>query len=664
MASRTELSPARFSLWWGAASGLLAAAAAMGIGQLFAGFTIPAASPVVAVGEAAIDHTPLAVKDWATSTFGTADKTVLLAGVLIVVFLYAMVVGVLAMRRLSLGFIGLAIFAGLGLAAALTRHDATGSYVVPSIFGAIAGAIALNWLVHTARRAALAGQQARAARAPLATDQLPPIAFGPDRPGAGRGRTSGSPETAAHGSPAAAGSGPAAGPDQPADADHSADAGQLADVPGWGEDSGWGDDPDQADAADDDSIGWVAARGPSPTPGGDAPRGGGGGGAPGGVPAWAPTAGPFRGGPPLAKPTGSLAGGPSPRRQFLVAAGFSVAAAAIGELGGRSLSERKSVSVAQQTLRFPKAAVPAPPLPAGVNLPIPGISSFITPNSQFYRVDTALLIPQVDPANWQLRIHGMVAREITITFDELLHRPLIEDYLTLTCVSDPVEGPYVGNAKWLGASLAALLREARPQAGADQLLATSVDGFTSGTPLSVVLDGRDALVAVAMNGSALPTAHGFPARLVVPGLYGYVSACKWVVDLEVTTFAAAQGYWVPRGWSAMGPIKTESRIDVPTDGASVKPGKVPVAGVAWAQHKGIEAVEARADNGPWQEATLAAVPGIDTWRQWVWEWDATPGTHLIEARATDKTGYTQTSLIENVAPNGASGYPSTQVTVS
>jgi DMSO/TMAO reductase YedYZ molybdopterin-dependent catalytic subunit len=365
----------------------------------------------------------------------------------------------------------------------------------------------------------------------------------------------------------------------------------------------------------------------------------------------------------LARPTGSTAGWPA-RRQFIVAAGVTAAAAAIGEVGGRSLATRKNVSLAQQSLRFPKAAEPVAPLPRGVNLPIPGISPFITPNGQFYRVDTAILVPQVDPSNWQLRIHGMVAREITITFDELLHRPLIEDYLTLCCVSNPVDGPYIGNAKWLGASLAALLREARPQRGADQLLATSVDGFTSGTPLSVVLDGRDALVAVAMNGTALPTEHGFPARLVVPGLYGYVSACKWVVDLEVTTFAAAQAYWVPLGWSAMGPIKTESRIDVPSNGSPVKAGKVPVAGVAWAQHKGIEAVEARVDNGPWNEATLATVPGIDTWRQWVWEWDAAPGTHVIEARATDKTGYTQTSLVENVAPNGASGYPSTQVTVS
>jgi DMSO/TMAO reductase YedYZ molybdopterin-dependent catalytic subunit len=257
----------------------------------------------------------------------------------------------------------------------------------------------------------------------------------------------------------------------------------------------------------------------------------------------------------------------------------------------------------------------------------------------------------------------MVRREIQLTFDQLLKRPLIEDYVTLTCVSDPVGGPYVGNAKWLGASLAALVREAGPMAGADQLLCTSADGFTCGTPLQVVLDGRDSLLAVAMNGEALPVAHGFPARMVVPGLYGYVSATKWVTDIEVTTFAAASAYWAVRGWAQQAPIKTESRIDVPSGGAGLRPGRTPVAGVAWAQHKGVAAVEVRVDGGPWQEATLAAVPGIDTWRQWVWQWNATPGSHTIEARATDATSYTQTSLQAQPIPDGASGYPSISVVV-
>jgi DMSO/TMAO reductase YedYZ molybdopterin-dependent catalytic subunit len=359
---------------------------------------------------------------------------------------------------------------------------------------------------------------------------------------------------------------------------------------------------------------------------------------------------------------------PADRRAFLMTAGVVVAGAAASEYIGRQLTTRHNVAAARSALKLPAAKVPAPALPAGVNLPVPGISPFITPNGQFYRVDTALFLPQVDPSNWQLRIHGMVAREVTITFDQLIRRPLIEDYVTLCCVSNPVGGPYIGNAKWLGASYAALIREAGPLRGADQLLCTSVDGFTSGTPISVVLDEpRDALIAVAMNGTALPIEHGFPARLVVPGLYGYVSACKWVVDIEVTTFQSAVAYWAQNGWSQQAPIKTESRIDVPASGSEVKggPGRIAVAGVAWAQHKGIEAVEVRVDNGPWHEATLGAVPDLDTWRQWVWYWeDAPTGQHLIEARATDKTGYTQTAVQEPVAPNGATGYPMSQVTVT
>jgi len=278
-------------------------------------------------------------------------------------------------------------------------------------------------------------------------------------------------------------------------------------------------------------------------------------------------------------------------------------------------------------------------------------------------VDTAIVLPQVDPSSWQLRIHGMVSREITVTFDQLLRRPLVEDYVTLCCVSNPVGGPYIGNALWLGASLASLLREAGIKAGADQLLCTSVDGFTSGTPVQVVMDGRDALLAVAMNGQPLPVAHGFPVRMVVPGLYGYVSATKWVTDINVTTFAGNYAYWAVRGWSQQAPIKTESRIDVPNGTSQIRSGRTAVAGVAWAQHKGIEAVEVRVDQGPWNQARLATVPGIDTWRQWVWEWDATAGNHMIEARATDKTGYTQTASQEQPEPNGATGYPSVTVTV-
>jgi DMSO/TMAO reductase YedYZ molybdopterin-dependent catalytic subunit len=365
--------------------------------------------------------------------------------------------------------------------------------------------------------------------------------------------------------------------------------------------------------------------------------------------------------PPLAARGASAPG--MDRRRFLAASVSAAGAAAVSGLAGRFLAERFDVDAARAALQLPPPARPAPALPPGADLHIPGLAPFVTPNRSFYRVDTALVLPEIEPRSWQLRVHGMVDREVTVSFRDLLRRQLLEDYITLCCVSNPVGGPYIGNALWLGASLASLLREAGIRAGADQLLCTSVDGFTSGTPVHTVMDGRDALLAVAMNGSPLPIAHGFPVRMVVPGLYGYVSATKWLTDIKVTSYQAEAGYWVQRGWAAQAPIKTESRIDVPTGQRQLSPGRTPVAGVAWAQHKGIEAVEVRVDRGTWQPARLAAVPDIDTWRQWVWDWDARPGRHLIEARATDRTGYTQTARQALPVPNGASGYPSVQVSV-
>jgi DMSO/TMAO reductase YedYZ molybdopterin-dependent catalytic subunit len=617
MTARTGLSRG-----WGAVCGLLTAAVAMGVAQLIAGLSTPASSPVVAVGEAAIGSTPIWLKDWAVSTFGQDDKNVLVGGVLVIVFLYAMLIGVLATRRLWLGFAGLTVFAALGLAAALTRPEASASWVWPTLIGAAVGAFALYRLIESGQESVAEAAAARTERESRFAESQRPITFGATEPGEASG---------AGGAGEAAGS----GPDVPADT-------------GTGE-TGWlrvGGSPDGD--GDGEAAGDGSGR---PVPAGVAGSGGSDIGA-----EWA-----ARGavGPLDAGTIGSTA-----RRSFLWTAGLTVAAAAVGEYAGRSFSTRKNVSAAQAAIKFPKPTVPAPPLPRGINPPIPGLSSFITPNGQFYRVDTAIIVPEVDPSSWQLRIHGMVAREVVITFDELLRRPLIEDYVTLCCVSNPVGGPYIGNAKWLGASYASLIREAGPLRGADQLLCTSVDGFTSGTPIQMVLDEpKDSLIAVAMNGTVLPTDHGFPARLVVPGLYGYVSACKWVVDIEVTTFANAVAYWAQNGWSQQAPIKTESRIDVPGSGSQVNAGTVTVAGVAWAQHKGIEAVEVQVDSGPWQLATLAPVPDLDTWRQWYWHWtDAKPGNHTIQARATDKTGYTQTSLQEPVAPNGASGYP--QITVS
>jgi DMSO/TMAO reductase YedYZ molybdopterin-dependent catalytic subunit len=368
---------------------------------------------------------------------------------------------------------------------------------------------------------------------------------------------------------------------------------------------------------------------------------------------------------PLAEPPEQEApapGGPR-RRSFLAASAATAGVAAGAGLAGRLLTERGSVASVRKNLRIPEPAITTQALPAGADLRIPGLAPFVTPNASFYRVDTTLVPPQVDPSRWQLRVHGMVRREITLTFDELIRRPLVEDYVTLCCVSNPIGGPYIGNAKWLGAQLAGVLREAGIKAGADQLLCTSADGFTSGTPVQAVMDGRDALLAVAMNGQPLPVAHGFPARMVVPGLYGYVSATKWVTDIEVTTFAGNYAYWAQHGWAQRAPIKTECRIDVPGGQGEIQAGPTAVAGVAWAQHKGIEAVEVRVDRGPWQQARLAAVPGLDTWRQWVWDWDATPGGHVLEARATDKTGYTQTSVLAPPEPDGASGYPLISVAV-
>jgi DMSO/TMAO reductase YedYZ molybdopterin-dependent catalytic subunit len=522
----------------GLIAGLLTAAVAIGVGQLVAGITGPDGSPVVAVGSLSIDHAPPAVKDFAITAFGSHDKLVLVSGILVVLAIFAALIGAAAVRRLSYGMIGLAIFGAVGLLAATTRPDSTVTDVLPTLAGTLVGAVALYYLVR--------------AVGPATASQAPAAA---GRPGSGR--------------------------------------------PGSGR--------------------------PRPGPPGRRLQ--------------------------------------PERRTFLRTGAVAAGTAAVAGLGGRFLSERSSVAEDRASLRVPVPVRPGPVLPQGTHFDIPGLSPFITPNSSFYRVDTAIVLPQVPSTSWTLRIHGMVEKEMEISFRELIRRPLTEDYITLCCVSNPVGGPYVGNARWLGASVASLLRQAGVRAGADQLLCTSADGFTSGTPLQTVMDGRDAMLAIAMNGTALPVEHGFPVRMVVPGLYGYVSACKWITDIEVTTFAANHAYWTVRGWDQQAPIKTESRIDVPNGLTTLRPGKIAVAGVAWAQHKGVAAVEARVDGGPWHETRLAAAPDIDTWRQWVWEWDATPGNHLLQARATDKTGYTQTALQAQPAPNGASGYPGVSVVI-
>ena len=507
-------------------AGLLTGAVALGVAELTAAVTGPNGAPVIAVGETAINLTPVPVKEFAIAHFGTHDKAALVAGILMLLAAFAALIGVLAVRRLAYGLAALAVFAAVGVAAAVSQGG--GLNVVPTLAGTAVAAATLVLMVRAIR-------------------------------GAARPETTGPVEV-----------------------------------------------------------------------------------------------------------TG-LAGGPGgkglERRRFLiVGAGAAALGVAAGGLGNALLG-RFSVASSRAAVRLPRPAVPAPAVPAGTDLRIPGLTPFMTSNASFYRVDTDLVLPQVSPETWTLTIDGMVDRPVELTFAELLKMSLTEADITLVCVSNQVGGTYNGNATWLGVPLAGLLRRAGVRAGADQVLSAATDGMTISTPVAAIMDGRNALLAVGMNGQPLPVAHGFPARMIVPGLYGYVSATKWVTKLTLTTFARQKAYWTQRGYSAQAPVKTESRIDVPKPLSQVKAGRITVAGVAWAPAKGIAKVEVSADNGPWQKATLAASGGIDTWRQWMWGWDARPGLHNLRVRATDNSGATQTPQRAYPVPNGASGWDSVVVTV-
>jgi DMSO/TMAO reductase YedYZ molybdopterin-dependent catalytic subunit len=518
------------NLLTGAVVGLLGGGVAIGVATLAAAFVRPQASPIIAVGEAAIDRTPPAVKNFAVEHFGTHDKTFLLLGIYTVIALIAVALGCLARRRLTLGLAGLALFGAFGAFVALTRPESKTTDALPSVIGGIAGLMILPWLVYAARPDFIeaTGRRARAL--------------------------------------------------------------------------------------------YESASGAVPSI--------------------------------------------NRRRFFMVGAVSGVAAVAAG-VGGQILSNRRfNVAASRNAVKL-KAPVASKPVPKKVtDVKIPGLSPFYTPNSTFYRVDTALVVPQVPAQTWSLRIHGMVDKEINLSFSELMNRPMIERDITLCCVSETVGGKYIGNARWQGVRLADILREAGVRKGAEQIVSRDANGMSIGTPVAAVMDGRDAMLAVGMNGVPLPQEHGFPVRMVVPGLYGYVSACKWIVDMELTTWAAFDAYWVKRKWSQQAPIKTESRIDTPKKGSSLRAGKIPVAGVAWAQHKGIAAVEVSIDGGRWRKAKLAPQDTIDTWRQWYIVWDATPGTHHIQVRATDKTGYTQTKKVHRSEPNGATGWHTIKVTVT
>ena len=364
-----------------------------------------------------------------------------------------------------------------------------------------------------------------------------------------------------------------------------------------------------------------------------------------------------------ARPPAPLArGGVGSRRAFLGLTAAVTASAALAAASGRALRGRFSAAESRAGVTLPRPAAPLPPIPATAAAGVEGIAPFVTPNRDFYRVDTALIVPQVRAEDWTLSVTGMVDEPFELTYAELRDLDIVEADITMTCISNQVGGDLVGNARWLGVLTRDLLDRARPQRRADQLVGRSTDGYTCGFPIEAAYD-RPCLVAIGMNGEPLPLRHGFPARLVTPGIYGYVGSTKWLTELEVTTFDAFDQYWVPRGYAEQAPIKTMARIDTPRSFESVAAGRVTVGGVAWAQTRGISAVEIRIDDGDFEPAVLADEVARETWRQWRYEWDATPGRHDLTVRAVDGTGERQIEERAEPLPDGASGWMSLVVNV-
>ncbi|MHB1090691.1 MAG: molybdopterin-dependent oxidoreductase [Ilumatobacteraceae bacterium] len=361
------------------------------------------------------------------------------------------------------------------------------------------------------------------------------------------------------------------------------------------------------------------------------------------------------------------------RRRFVIATGTAVAGAVVAAVAARRLEDSRLGGIrSTASHELPPVATggslgsdvisATPEIPADATLS--PVTSFLTPNDEFYLIDTALSVPRIRLDTWAVDIGGRVEHPLRLTYDDLLSRPQVERVVTIACVSNEVGGDLIGNAVWQGVLLADLLAEVGVQEGATQVFGTSIDGWTCGFPLEVALDGRDAMIAIGMNGEQLPLKHGFPARVIVPGLYGYVSATKWLSRIDLTTWDEAVGYWVPRGWARDAPIKTQSRIDVPRRGEKVKAGRTAIAGIAWAQHRGVVKVEVRIGDGEWQKARLGADVTVDAWRQWIYEWNATPGKYVIQVRATDRNGDTQTEEVSRPDPDGATGWHTRIVTVT
>ena len=531
----------------GALAGLLAAGVALGIAELFAGFIGAASSPVVAVGNAAITLTPEPVKQFAIRTFGEDDKIALVVGTLVVIAVYALLIGLVGLRSRRLGVAGIAVFGLVGVVAALTRPAGGLFDAVPSLAGAVAGSAALLALLR-----------------PLTLPTSP----------------------APHAEPAGATASVQA---------HDGLLGRVRDVLGSGDRKGTGLD----------------------------------------------------------------------RRGFLLTSGVAVGVTAVAGGGGRLLQRRFDVAGARSELALPTPASAAPALPAGADLSanVEGLTPLVTGNREFYRVDTAITVPQIRPAEYALELTGMFDTPRSYSLDDLLGRSdLIERDITLTCVSNEVGGGLAGTARWLGVPLGALLRENGVRGTSDQLVCRSVDGMTIGAPTRSALDVPDAMLALGMNGEPLPVEHGFPVRMLIPGLYGYVSACKWITGIEATTYDAFDAYWTERDWAAQGPIKVASRIDTPAPLRRFPAGTRAIAGVAWAQTRGIAGVEVQVDDSDWMPAELSPEVDADLWRQWVLPFDFSPGSHSVTVRATSKDGELQTDARATPFPAGASGWHQIVVT--
>ncbi len=530
-----------------ALAGLLAAAVALAVAQLVSALTGPSSAPVVAVGDTVITLVPEPVKQFAIRTFGENDKIALVAGVVVVVALYSLVIGVLSLRRRAVGIVGVALFGVLGALAAASRPAAEKLAWLPSVVGAAAGIVALLFLLRP-----LTGVPVLPRSRPAA-DATPAVGRHADETAVDRLR-----ET----------------------------LGASGDRKGMD------------------------------------------------------------------------------RRGFFLAGGVAVGAAAVTGGGGYLLQRRFDVSAARADLRLPTPASPARALPAGADLAetVDGVTPLMTRNGDFYRVDTAITVPQIQPADYRLELTGSFDDRATFSLDDLYDRDdIIERDITLTCVSNEVGGRLAGTARWIGVPLGAFLRENGISADSTQLVCRSSDGMTIGAPTRSALDVEDAMLAIGMNGEPLPVEHGFPVRMIIPGLYGYVSACKWLVGIEATTFDAFDAYWVERDWAQEGPIKIASRIDTPAPLRRFPAGRLPIAGVAWAQTRGIASVEVRIDDGEWLEAELAPEVDADLWRQWVLPHDFAPGSYQLTVRATSSDGETQTADRASPFPSGSTGLHSIRV---